>query len=62
MEFYESLTQNQVQQTEALVKMPVQELRSCAQAIESLDLAMQSIRNRIDRSERMRTVQTCSVK
>lgn len=38
------------------------ELRSCAQAIESLDLAMQSIRNRIDRSERMRTVQTCSLK
>ncbi|MBQ7936226.1 MAG: GTP pyrophosphokinase family protein [Clostridia bacterium] len=31
-----------------------EELRSCAQAIEALDAAMQSIRNRIDRTERMR--------
>ncbi len=29
------------------------ELRSCAEAIESLDNAMQSIRNRIDRNERL---------
>lgn len=36
-----------------------EELKACAQAIESLDNAMQSIRNRIERSERMKvTIET----